>query len=478
MLDGVPDEHLPAGYLDDPAAARRRARRPAGRARRGGARRRRRRRRRRPRSGASSPARTPRLRGGLRDVLEARRPRPTPRCCAVAPAIRACCSTAATRSGAARRPLPRRPRPAASRAGEDPRPRRHQPRPTCRWTSRAGWCCAGGWSARACSRSAVDRHPSAAPTASLGRDEPLAGTASTVRAFLLVEHPGAVGRGRAPRRAAAGRGRRRLAAAARAAKVRVLLVRRPRSAQAGRRAPGSSRRTPIRRRRGSRPPLLTDLAGACSTSTWPRSAPGARPDWRRTTGRCSASAPTAGTTRAAPSAGGRSRRRSTGPTPTRRGRSRTSAETGSRRNLLVLPHGLYYGRLDPPSAIAVAGSHLAGQLDLDHLRGRSGLPMPVQAAEVALRRQLGETREGAVRFLGRHDRGRGHTGPLRGPSGRLGGRGAHPPRRRGRSADLRGRPAQPDARATTSSGSVARTTTTPDATQNVMRSGRRSGRDA
>ena len=51
--------------------------------------------------------------------------------------------------------------------------------------------------------------------------------------------------------------------------------------------------------------------------------------------------------------------------------------------------------------VAVAGSHLTGQLDLDHLRGRSGLPMPVQAAEVALRRQLGETRDGAVRFLGR-----------------------------------------------------------------------------
>ena len=30
--------------------------------------------------------------------------------------------------------------------------------------------------------------------------------------------------------------------------------------------------------------------------------------------------------------------------------------------------------------------------------------MPVQAAEVALRRQLGETREGALRFVGRETR--------------------------------------------------------------------------
>jgi hypothetical protein len=62
-------------------------------------------------------------------------------------------------------------------------------------------------------------------------------------------------------------------------------------------------------------------------------------------------------------------------------------------NMVVLPHGLYYGRLDPPSAIAVAGSHLAGELDLDHLRGRASYPMAVQAAEAFLRRELGATRE-------------------------------------------------------------------------------------
>lgn len=61
-------------------------------------------------------------------------------------------------------------------------------------------------------------------------------------------------------------------------------------------------------------------------------------------------------------------------------------------NMVVLPHGLYYGRLDPVSAIAVAGSHLSGELDLDHLRGRSSWPMPVQAAEIHLRRELGATR--------------------------------------------------------------------------------------
>lgn len=61
-------------------------------------------------------------------------------------------------------------------------------------------------------------------------------------------------------------------------------------------------------------------------------------------------------------------------------------------NLVVLPHGLYYGRLDPASAIAVAGSHLSGELDLDHLRGSAAQPMAVQAAEIHLRRELGATR--------------------------------------------------------------------------------------
>jgi hypothetical protein len=77
-------------------------------------------------------------------------------------------------------------------------------------------------------------------------------------------------------------------------------------------------------------------------------------------------------------------------------------------NVLVLPDGLYYGRLDAVSALTVAGAHGAGQLDLDHLRGRSGLPMPVQAAEIALRQELAETGRDTVRFLGRRARGPGH----------------------------------------------------------------------
>ncbi len=68
-------------------------------------------------------------------------------------------------------------------------------------------------------------------------------------------------------------------------------------------------------------------------------------------------------------------------------------------NALVLPYGLYLGRLDPASAAAAAADVLGGRLPLDVLRGRSCLPMPAQAAEIALFRHLGETAMAAVRVL-------------------------------------------------------------------------------
>ena len=68
-------------------------------------------------------------------------------------------------------------------------------------------------------------------------------------------------------------------------------------------------------------------------------------------------------------------------------------------NVLVLPEGLYYGRVTAADAPALAARHLEGHLDLDLLRGRSGFGFPVQVAEVAARRAAGETRTGAVRLV-------------------------------------------------------------------------------
>ena len=71
-------------------------------------------------------------------------------------------------------------------------------------------------------------------------------------------------------------------------------------------------------------------------------------------------------------------------------------------NLLVLPDGLYYGRADPGSGPAIARAHLEGRLDLDHLRGRAGFGFASQAAEWHLRRHLDLT--GTDRLRLEHER--------------------------------------------------------------------------
>ncbi len=70
-------------------------------------------------------------------------------------------------------------------------------------------------------------------------------------------------------------------------------------------------------------------------------------------------------------------------------------------NVLVLPHGLYYGRLLPAEASGFVATHHEGRLDLEHLRGRSSYPFAVQAAEIHLRRRLDLHGVDAVRLVSR-----------------------------------------------------------------------------
>jgi hypothetical protein len=233
--------------------------------------------------------------------------------------------------------------------------------------------------------------------ASLLRDEPIAGTASTVRAFLLVEYAGAWGvNALRDARLPDGLGAR-LLETSHASRVRVLLARRP------------------------------DRSGTEDVRVFAAYADPVAP-WLETTALTDMH-DVLDLDLAALGAG-----RSLGLSPNygalfcvcthgrhdaccaERGRPVASAletahpeETwevshigGDRfaANMVVLPHGLYYGRLDAVAALGVAGGHLAGELDLDHLRGRSGLGMAAQAAEIGLRRRLEETRNDAVRFLG------------------------------------------------------------------------------
>ncbi|WP_165372543.1 sucrase ferredoxin [Nocardioides iriomotensis] len=68
-------------------------------------------------------------------------------------------------------------------------------------------------------------------------------------------------------------------------------------------------------------------------------------------------------------------------------------------NVVVLPTGLYYGRLDPADAAAFVDTHRSGRLSLPHLRGRCAFPFRVQAAEAFLREHTGDTSLAAPRVL-------------------------------------------------------------------------------
>lgn len=67
-------------------------------------------------------------------------------------------------------------------------------------------------------------------------------------------------------------------------------------------------------------------------------------------------------------------------------------------NIVCLPTGVYFGRVVPEAAERILRDHEAGLLDLDRYRGRSCYPPLMQAAEIFVRRELGERRLDALSF--------------------------------------------------------------------------------
>jgi len=67
-------------------------------------------------------------------------------------------------------------------------------------------------------------------------------------------------------------------------------------------------------------------------------------------------------------------------------------------NLVCLPHGIFYGSMSQAAAIAAVNAYRSGEVILDRLRGRAGIPEPLQAAEHFARIHTGElsVREVAV----------------------------------------------------------------------------------
>lgn len=58
-------------------------------------------------------------------------------------------------------------------------------------------------------------------------------------------------------------------------------------------------------------------------------------------------------------------------------------------NVVLLPDGVYYGNLDPASAVDTVQSHLRGEVRVEHLRGMTRVPPPAQVAVAAVHERFG-----------------------------------------------------------------------------------------
>jgi hypothetical protein len=236
--------------------------------------------------------------------------------------------------------------------------------------------------------------------ASEARVESMAGTASTVRSFLLLEHAGPWGQeALQDARMPAGIGPE-LRERAEASRTKVLLIRRPHKAlrtRAGVRvfAAYAHHAEPwletavLDDLRGVHDLDLQTLAAGRSLGLTPHAEPVLAVCTHGRHDACCAE-------RGRPVAAGLA-----GAVPDQTWEASHIGGDRFAANLLALPHGLYFGRLEADTARGVARLLAAGELDLDHLRGRSGLATPLQAAEAALRRYVDERRLSAVRFVSR-----------------------------------------------------------------------------
>ena len=229
------------------------------------------------------------------------------------------------------------------------------------------------------------------------RDESLAGTASTVRSWLLLEHPGPWGRDAPTDSRLPGGLGAELARRCRAAGVRPLLIRR-----APRAEPSHGVTCFIARSGPETPWIETTTLGEIGQAleldldALGRGEPlGLEPHRRPlflvcTHGRrdvCCAE---------------RGRRLAEALSRAYVDETWESSHIGGDRfagNLLAFPHGLYFGRVSPEQASGVAAGYLDGRLALEHFRGRSCYPMAVQAAEIALRRETGLVRVDEVALV-------------------------------------------------------------------------------
>ena len=68
-------------------------------------------------------------------------------------------------------------------------------------------------------------------------------------------------------------------------------------------------------------------------------------------------------------------------------------------NLVCLPDGIFYGHLDPDTAVHAVAANESGRVLAGHCRGRSALPFAAQAAELFARERLDIERLDGLRYL-------------------------------------------------------------------------------
>jgi hypothetical protein len=222
-------------------------------------------------------------------------------------------------------------------------------------------------------------------TESLGRDEPLAGTASTVRSWLLLEHAGPWGvdafvDARLPEGFGA-----ELLKRCRSSGVRPLLIRRVGATTSGRAC--------FLMRSGPEPPWIErttldriDGAVDLDLAALGRGERLGLERWGEplflvcTHGRHD------------PCCAERGRPVARALANTYPDETWECSHIGGDRfagNVVAFPHGLYFGRVGADDGPRLAAAYAAGRIDLEHYRGRSCHPMPAQAAEHALRAERG-----------------------------------------------------------------------------------------
>ena len=223
--------------------------------------------------------------------------------------------------------------------------------------------------------------------ASAARDEPMLGTASTVRNWLLLEHPGPWGTSPLRDARLPGGIGERLRREANAWDVRVLMIRRPGRTEA-------SSTTCFAIHSGPDEPWIERIELArfenAAAIDLERLGHGERLGRGELHGGALFLVCTHG--RRDPCCAERGRPLAEALTRTFPDETWEASHIGGDRfagNLLAFPHGVYFGRVEPIDGPTVARTYLEGRLDLDHLRGRSCRRMRVQAAEHFLREREG-----------------------------------------------------------------------------------------